>query len=110
MNVVITPDNFDLLAQEHDILVAYFGAQWCGPCKSFSQVFAKVAADYPDVAFAKIDVDEQPDLAQEFSVQQVPAIMIFRNGVMVFADTGFIDVGGLTDLLKQAQALSPDQL
>ena len=111
MNVIkLTHKNFDEVLAQHDLLVIDFGAEWCAPCKSFEKVIAQVAQQYPHVAFGNVDVDAEKDLAEEFNVLSVPAVMILRERVIVFAESGAMTQTALAELIQQAQALDPKQL
>lgn len=111
MNLIkLTHKNFDAVIAKHDLLVIDFGAEWCAPCKSFEKVIAQVAQQYPNVVFGNVDVDAEKDLAEEFNVLSVPAVMILRERVIVFAESGAMTQTALTELIQQAQAIDPKQL
>ncbi|KAI8577528.1 hypothetical protein K450DRAFT_251294 [Umbelopsis ramanniana AG] len=57
-----------------------FHAQWCGPCKVIGPKFIKLAEKFPDIVFAKVDVDEAADVAEEYSIRAMPTFMFFANG------------------------------
>lgn len=68
-----------------------FFATWCGPCNMLGPVFADVAEEKKDEAyFAKVDVDQSMELAQEFGVSTVPTVIFFKDGVEVKREIGFI--------------------
>lgn len=70
-------------------VVVDFFADWCGPCKMLSPVLEKLSAVNPDVKFYKVNIDENPSLADEFEVQSIPNIVIFKNGQAVDRSIGF---------------------
>ena len=106
----VTSENFDQVVAEHDLVVVDFWAEWCAPCLSFNPVLERVAERYPDVAFAKVDIEDQTDLAKEFDVQSVPAVLILRSQVVVYAQTGALPANALIELIEQAKSLDPSQL
>ena len=111
MNIIdVTDRDFDRVIAEHNLIVIDFWATWCGPCQSFKKVVATVAKKYSDVLFANVDIDTEIKLAAEFHIQSVPSIMILRNQVVVFAESGALTVSALSELIRQAQALDPEQL
>ncbi|TFY58927.1 hypothetical protein EVG20_g7973 [Dentipellis fragilis] len=57
-----------------------FWATWCGPCRVISPIFEQLSAKYPSAEFYKVDVDEQPDIAQEVGVRAMPTFVAFKNG------------------------------
>ena len=108
--IEVTSKNFDEVAGEHEVLLLDFWAEWCGPCKSFAEVIKQVAPDYPDVTFGSIDIEKESDLAEEFQVRSVPAVMIMRREVVVYADAGALTATSLRELLNQAKSLDPEKL
>jgi thioredoxin 1 len=60
-----------------------FYADWCGPCKKQDPIIEDLEEEYPDVTFEKVDVDESPDVAQEYGVRSVPTIVVEKDGEVV---------------------------
>ena len=60
-----------------------FWATWCGPCRLIAPIIEELAAEMPDVTFAKIDVDQNPDAAMEMHITSVPTMMLFRDGQLI---------------------------
>lgn len=85
----LTAENFDneVLNSEKPVLVDFF-ANWCGPCKMVSPVIDEIATERDDIKVCKIDVDEQPHLAERFSVASIPTIMVFKNGTATKSEVG----------------------
>lgn len=111
MNMItLTQDNFDAMVAKHELIVVDFWAQWCAPCQSFDKVVSVIAKQYPDVAFAKVDIDQEKALAEEFHILSVPAVMILRHRTIVFADAGALTGTALSELIDQAKALDPQKL
>ena len=109
-SIELTHENFDDVIEKNEFLLIDFGAEWCAPCKSFNKVIEKVAQQYPEVVFASVDIDAEKALADEFNVKSVPSVMILRNKVVVFAESGALSAASLTDLLEQTKALDPEEL
>jgi thioredoxin 1 len=83
----ITEKQFKELKKE--FIVADFYADWCGPCKMIAPFFKEISEEIPDIAFVKINVDENETLATELNVMSIPTIIILKNGVEVERKVGF---------------------
>ena len=106
----LTADNFDDTLASSPLVVVDFWATWCGPCKGFSEVLRQVASEYPDWLFTSVDVDKEKSLAEEFAVRSVPFVMIIRDRVVVYAESGALTKSALCDLLNQAKQLDSTEL
>lgn len=89
--IVITKENFDseVLKAEGTVLIDFW-ATWCGPCRMLSPIVDEVASEHPDVKVGKINVDEQPELAQQFGIMSIPTLLVFKNGEKVQESVGLI--------------------
>lgn len=75
----LTNDNFKQEISKGVILVDMF-AEWCGPCKALAPMLAELEAKLESVVFAKLDVDEADNIAQEYGVMSIPCVIIFKDG------------------------------
>ena len=89
METVFTSANFDadVLGSEIPVVVDFF-ATWCGPCRMVSPVVEEIAAAHPEIAVGKVNVDEEPELAQAFRVQSIPMLVLLRDNAVVAAAVG----------------------
>ena len=101
----LTKENFEDVITKNDIVLVDFWAPWCGPCKGFAPVYEAASEKHPAVVFAKVNTDEQQELAGHFAIRSIPTIMIFRERVIVFSQAGALPAAGLESLISQAQAL-----
>ncbi|NUP31721.1 MAG: thioredoxin [Streptomycetaceae bacterium] len=106
--VELTKDNFDEVVSGDGLTVIDFWAAWCGPCRQFAPTFERVSEATPDVVFAKVDTEAQPELAAAFSISSIPTIMLVRDNVMVYAQPGALPEAALVDLIGQAKGLDMD--
>ncbi len=91
----------DLIQSEIPVLVDFF-ATWCQPCKIQSSVLTSVKENIGSAArIVKIDVDQYPQIASQIGVRGVPTLAIFKNGEMLWKESGVHDVNTLTELLKK---------
>ena len=86
---VITKDNFnaEVLNCEKTVLLDFW-ATWCGPCRMLSPTVDQVAEERPDVMVGKVNVDEQPELAQAFGVMSIPTLVVLKGGKTVETSVG----------------------
>lgn len=103
--MVLTKENFDAVVKNNPIVVIDFWADWCEPCKGFSEIFSEVAKLHDDKIFGEINVDDQKELAEEFAIINIPFVMVIKNRTIVYAESGALTETALSDLVDQAGVL-----
>jgi thioredoxin 1 len=108
--VELTKDNFEQTVTGNDKVVVDFWAPWCGPCRGFAPVFEAAAEKHADVVFAKVNTDEQQEIAAAFNIRSIPTLMFFREKVIVFSQPGALPAPALETVISEAGALDMDQV
>jgi thioredoxin 1 len=90
------------LIQEHPLVFAYFWAPWCAPCQQFSPAYEGIAAQFPSICFTKINIEKQKSVADYFGILSIPYLLIFRQGLVVYAQAGNSTATFLENLARQA--------
>ena len=101
----ITSDNFAKSIDDHPLAIVDFWAPWCAPCRAFAPVFAAAAARHPDALFAKLNTEDQQEIAAQFGIRSIPTLMIFRENIIVFSEAGALGAVALEHVLAAAKAL-----
>jgi thioredoxin 1 len=111
MSVVqLTKDNFEQVVTSNPTVVVDFWAPWCGPCRGFAPIFDKVAEANPDAVFAKVNTDEEQEIAAHFQIRSIPTLMVFRDQVIVFSQPGALPQGALEQVVSRSKALDMDEV
>jgi len=103
--VELTKDNFEQVITSNATVVVDYWAPWCGPCRGFAPVFERVAEQNPGVVFAKVNTDEEQEIASHFQIRSIPTLMVFRDQIIVFSQPGALPQGALEQVVGKAQAL-----
>ena len=99
--IAVNSDNFEsvVLRSEKPVLVDFW-ASWCGPCKMLSPIVEELASAHPEITVAKVNVDENPELAMVYRISAIPALMAFKDGKVVNQSVGFQSKESLLELVK----------
>ncbi len=103
--IELTKENFEQVVTENDFVIVDYWAPWCGPCRSFAPTFEAVSEEHPDIVFAKLNTEEEQEIASHFSIRSIPTLMIFRERVIIFNQPGALPEGGFRELITKASSL-----
>lgn len=101
----VTSQNFEETITENNIVVVDFWAPWCGPCRSFAPIYEKVSDNHTDVVFAKVNTEEEQELAAHFQIRSIPTLMIFREQVVLFAQPGMLSEPQLEEIISKVREI-----
>ncbi|HQA78533.1 MAG TPA: thioredoxin [Propionicimonas sp.] len=104
----LTAAVFEQTIAENDIVLVDFWAAWCGPCRMFAPVFEAASEQHPDLVFGKVDTEAERDLAAAARIMSIPTLMVFREGILVYAQPGAMPAPALEELISAVRAADMD--
>ena len=108
--VELTKENFEKVVTGNPTVVVDYWAPWCGPCRGFAPVFEKVSEMHPDVVFAKVNTDEEQEIAAHFQIRSIPTLMVFREQIIVFSQPGALPQGAFEEVVAKTKELDMDEV
>lgn len=108
--IALTKDNFRETIADNETVIVDFWADWCGPCKTFAPTFEDASEKYSDVVFAKVDTEQQQELAEAFGIRSIPTLMVFRDQILLYNEAGALPPPVFEDLIGQVKELDMDDV
>lgn len=100
--ITLNPENFEgeVLESDKPVLVDFW-AEWCGPCRMLAPVVAEIAEDFAGkIKVGKVNIDEEPELADKFRVEFIPTLILFKNGKPESISTGYVPKEKIEEMLR----------
>ena len=108
--IELTKENFEQVVTSNPTVIVDFWAPWCGPCRGFAPIFERVAEENPDAVFAKVNTDEEQEIAGHFQIRSIPTLMVFRDQIIVFSQPGALPQNALVQVVEKAKSLDMEQV
>jgi thioredoxin 1 len=106
----LTKQNLDETINNNDIVVIDFWASWCGPCKAFKPIFEAASEKHEDAVFASCNTEEETELAAMFQIKSIPTLVVFREGVGIFAQPGMLPAEAIDELMEKVRELDMEEV
>ena len=101
--VELTKDNFEDVVTGNDMVIVDFWAPWCGPCRAFAPNFEAASERHADVVFAKVNTEDEQELAAAFNIRSIPTLMLFRDKVILYQEAGALPPPALEQVIAQGK-------
>ena len=103
--IELTKDNFEQIVTDNDVVIVDFWAPWCAPCRAFAPTFEQASEQHADVVFAKVNTEEEQEVAGAFNIRSIPTLMVFRERVILYAEAGSLPAPALEQVITQAKSI-----
>lgn len=92
MEITLTADMYDETVTHADgVVLIDFWATWCGPCRMIAPIIAEIAAEHPEIKVCKVNVDDEPALAEKFSIKFIPTLAVIKDGKVLAVESRYMD-------------------
>lgn len=103
MDIIKNTAEYDAVLKENKSVFVDFYADWCGPCKMVGPLVEELSKEETDVKFVKVNVDDNPDIAQRYGIMSIPTLIAFKNGEIAGSSLGFQPKEALAQLVAKAK-------
>ncbi len=106
----LTAENFQNTINENANVIVDFWAPWCAPCRGFAPTFEAVSEKQPDIVFAKVNTEDQQQIAAAFNIRSIPTLMVFRDQIVIYSEAGSLPAAAFEQMIETAMALDMDMV
>ena len=104
----LNTDNFQQTITDNANVIIDFWAPWCAPCRAFAPTFEAVSEKQAGIVFAKVNTEDQQEIAAAFNIRSIPTLMVFRDQIVIYSEAGALPAAAFEQLIDQAMALDMD--
>jgi thioredoxin 1 len=108
--IELTSANFSETVEKADAILIDFWAEWCGPCKRFGPVFEAASDKHPGITFAKLDTENNQDIAAALEITSIPTLMVVKGGMLLYREAGALNASQLEGLIAEVEKVDIDAL
>jgi len=108
--IELNATNFSDTINNNDFVIVDFWAPWCGPCRSFAPIYEELSEQHPDIVFAKVNTEEQQELAAHFQIRSIPTLMLFREQIILYSEAGALPKQGMQQLINDAKEVDMQEV
>ena len=110
MTVELNKENFDPVISEGGIVLVRCWASWCRNCDEDAEAYRRASEKHPKHVFAMLDTQQEKQICTALNIRHVPSLLLFRDGLLLFKQSGSYDEKALDDIVDQAESLNMDEV